>query len=339
MAIVSPHARACDTAAHADWQTQMQQAVSDPLQLLQRLGLESLLPELSASAASQFRLRVPLAYVSRMQHGDSNDPLLRQVLPLTAEMQDVAGFSDDPIADQAHLRVPGLIHKYHGRVLLICTGSCAINCRYCFRRAFPYNDNSISPQHLQAALQYIAADASIHEVILSGGDPLSLANHKLVQLGAALLAIGHVRQLRVHTRLPVVLPDRVDSGLCDWLQTLSQPAVVVLHCNHAREIDASVRAACQRLRATGAMLLNQAVLLRGVNDSCADQIELAHALLGCGVLPYYLHQLDRVSGAAHFLVPDDRAKSIHAGMRAALPGYLLPRLVRDVPGAEAKSPV
>jgi len=337
MAIVSPQAIADRTAASQNWQVQMQHAVSDPRQLLQLLGLEAFERLLSDGAAQQFRMRVPLAYVSRMQHGDIDDPLLRQVLPIHAEMAATAGFSDDPVADLGHLKVPGLIHKYHGRVLLITTGGCAINCRYCFRRAFPYSDNSISKQHLQQCLRYIASDSSITEVIFSGGDPLLLANHKLKQLAAAVLSIPHVTQLRIHTRLPVVLPDRVDHEFCAWLQQLPHPAVIVLHCNHAREIDQHLIAACARLRAAGVVLLNQAVLLRGVNDNTGTQVNLCRALFHSGVLPYYLHQLDKVNGASHFLVDDDSARKIHAGMRAQLPGYLLPRLVRDEPGNTAKS--
>jgi EF-P beta-lysylation protein EpmB len=337
MAIVSPQAIAERPASPQTWQAQMQHAVSDPRQLLQLLGLEAFEHLLSDGATQLFRLRVPLAYVSRMQHGDIDDPLLRQVLPIHAEMEHAAGFSDDPVADLDHLKVPGLIHKYHGRVLLITTGGCAINCRYCFRRTFPYSDNSISKQHLQQCLNYIASDSSISEVIFSGGDPLLLANRKLQQLAAEVLSIPHVTQLRIHTRLPVVLPDRIDQAFCAWLQQLPQPAVNVLHCNHAREIDQHLNAACKRLRATGVTLLNQAVLLRGVNDNTNAQVDLARALLHSGVLPYYLHQLDKVSGASHFLVDDESARNIHAGMQAQLPGYLLPRLVRDEPGKTAKS--
>ena len=337
MAIVSPQASSNQAASVPGWQTQMQQAITDPRHLLGLLGLQSHAHLLSADAAAQFRLRVPRAYVARMRPGDINDPLLRQVLPLHAEMLDMAGFSDDPVADLDYLKAPGLIHKYHGRVLLITTAGCAINCRYCFRRHFPYSDNNINSQHLQQCLRYIAADSSISEVILSGGDPLLLANQKLQQLSAKVLSIPHITQLRLHSRLPVVLPDRVDAGLCAWLQQLPQPVVIVLHCNHAREIDGRMQAACARLRAAGVILLNQAVLLHGVNDSANDQIELARALLHCGVLPYYLHQLDQVAGASHFLVSDSRAKKIHHDMRTALPGYLLPRLVRDEPGAVAKS--
>jgi len=335
MVIVSPPVRLARQTP--DWQQQLQQAISDPLYLLQILKLEHLSHTLSAVAAEQFRLRVPLAYVARMRRGDAHDPLLRQVLPIRDEEVPASGFSDDPVADLGYSKTPGLIHKYHGRVLLIITGGCAINCRYCFRRAFPYSDNSISGEHLQACLRYIADHADIHEVIFSGGDPLLLATHKLQSLAAAVLAIDHVQQLRIHTRLPVVLPDRIDAELCNWISKLPQAPVIVLHCNHANEIDEALTAACQRLRAAGAVLLNQTVLLQGVNDSSTAQIALAQALFQAGVLPYYLHQLDKVTGSSHFLVSDQQALDIHASMRHRLSGYLLPRLVRDEPGKTAKT--
>jgi EF-P beta-lysylation protein EpmB len=232
-----------------------------------------------------------------------------------------------------------VIHKYDGRALLVATGSCAIHCRYCFRRHFPYGDETAAADHWREALDYLRADTSIHEVLLSGGDPLSLAPAKLAELTDALRALPHVRRLRLHTRLPVVLPERVDADLLAWLRGLPWPVAVVVHANHANEIDGAVADALARLRSTGATLLNQAVLLRGVNDDAAVLADLSERLFAAGVLPYYLHQLDRVAGTAHFEVDDARALALHAHLQATLPGYLVPRLVREEPGAPSKTPL
>ena len=232
-----------------------------------------------------------------------------------------------------------MLHKYQGRALLVATGSCAVHCRYCFRRHFPYGEQTAAADRWRAALDYLAADPDIEEVLLSGGDPLSLATPKLAEFTDALAALPRVRRLRLHTRLPVVLPERVDDELLAWLAALPWPVVVVIHANHGNEIDDSVAAALARLRGTGAQVLNQAVLLRGVNDSLPALSDLSERLFAAGALPYYLHQLDRVAGTAHFEVPDERARSLHEGLAASLPGYLVPRLVREVAGAPAKTPL
>jgi EF-P beta-lysylation protein EpmB len=284
-------------------------------------------------------MRVPEGFVARMRRGDANDPLLLQVLPRVAELLDAPGFTRDAVGDLAARAAHGVLHKYAGRALLIATGSCAIHCRYCFRRHFPYAEQTAAANGWQAALAHVRGDASIHELILSGGDPLSLSTAKLAELGEELATIPHVRRLRIHTRLPIVLPERVDAEFSDWLARMRLQRVVVLHANHAREIDAAVAAACTRLRDAGAVLLNQSVLLRGVNASVEVLAELSESLFACGVLPYYLHQLDRVAGAAHFEVDDSTARALHAGLRDRLPGYLVPRLVREVAGAAGKLPV
>jgi len=313
--------------------------VRDPRELLAMLGLGALAGRLSEAAARQFPLRVPRGFIARMRHGDPADPLLRQVLPVLEEDRIVPGFGLDAVGDGAARRGGGLIHKYRGRALLVATGSCAVHCRYCFRRHYPYADDSAAAAGWQEAVALVAADPSLHEVILSGGDPLSLADHKLAELTEALRGIPHVRRLRLHTRLPIVLPERVDAGLLGWLHGLPWPVTIVVHANHANEFDPAVDAAMAALRATGASLLNQAVLLRGVNDSVdalADLCERGHA---AGVLPYYLHQLDRVAGAAHFEVPDGEALALHAGLASRLPGYLVPRLVREIAGEPGKTPL
>jgi EF-P beta-lysylation protein EpmB len=275
-----------------------------------------------------------------MRRGDPHDPLLRQVLPMAQELLAVTGFIHDPVGDLAAMAQPGVLHKYTGRALLVTTGACAIHCRYCFRRHYPYAQAHAGQDSWTPALDHLRADASIHEVILSGGDPLALSDTKLAQLIQALDGIAHLRRLRIHTRLPVVLPARVDGPLLEWLSQGRLSRIIVLHVNHAQELAAAdVVAALATLRRSGATLLNQAVLLRGVNDTAQALVALSEALFSAGVLPYYLHQLDRVQGAAHFEVPDAEALALLAEVRAHLPGYLVPRLVREVAGAPAKLPV
>ena len=321
------------------WQQAWRDAVRDPRELLSMLGLDHLAGSLSDAAAAQFPLRVPRGFVARMRHGDPHDPLLRQVLPILDEDRIVPGFGLDAVGDEQARRGGGVIHKYNGRALLIATGSCAIHCRYCFRRHYPYAEDTAAAAGWRGAVALIADDASIHEVILSGGDPLSLADHKLAELTAALRDIPHLRRLRLHTRLPIVLPERVDAGLLAWLRGLPWPVAIVVHANHANEFDGTVDTAMAALRETGATLLNQAVLLRGVNDSVEALAELCERSHAAGVLPYYLHQLDRVAGAAHFEVDDAAAIALHAALAARLPGYLVPRLVREVAGAPGKTPL
>ncbi len=320
----------------AAWQAQWRDAVREPAELLALLGLEWLGERVSATASRQFALRVPRAFIARMRHGDANDPLLRQVLPLDDEERIVPGFALDAVGDAAAKAADGVIHKYHGRALLIATGSCAVNCRYCFRRHFPYADETAARGGWAQAVAAIADDESIEEVLLSGGDPLSLATGKLAELTDQLAAIPHIKRLRIHTRLPVVLPARVDDELCRWLAALPWPLAVVIHANHANEFDAEVDAALARLRAAGASLLNQAVLLSGVNDSLDALAALSERSFAAGVLPYYLHQLDRVAGAAHFEVDDARALELHRQLAARLSGYLVPKLVREVAGDSGK---
>jgi EF-P beta-lysylation protein EpmB len=322
-----------------DWRWQWRDAIRDPRELLSGLGLEELATRLSGPGAAQFPLRVPRAFAARMRRGDPADPLLRQVLPLLDEEQLSPGFGLDAVGDFAARGAAGVLHKYAGRALLIVTGSCAVHCRYCFRRHFPYAAENAGADRWAGAVEYLRADPSITEVLLSGGDPLSLSNERLHELGEALRRVPQLRRLRIHTRLPVVLPDRVDAGLCRWLGALPWSLAIILHANHANEFDADVDAACARLRASGASLLNQAVLLRGVNDSVDALAQLSERGFEAGVLPYYLHQLDRVQGAAHFEVPDATARQLHAALSARLPGYLVPRLVREIPGEAGKSPL
>lgn len=322
-----------------DWKRLWREAVRDPRELLALVGLPELAARLSDAAAAQFPLRVPRGFVARMRPGDPTDPLLRQVLPLDDEEHIAPGFTLDAVGDAAARAGTGVIRKYRGRALLVTTGSCAVHCRYCFRRHFPYAEETAAAGGWREAVDLIAADPAIEEVILSGGDPLSLATSKLSELTDALATVPHLRRLRIHTRLPVVLPERVDAGLLAWLRALPWPVACVLHANHANEFDAHVDAALARLRSTGAALLNQAVLLRGVNDSVEALAALSMRGWEAGVLPYYLHQLDRVAGASHFEVDDDRARALHRHLSARLSGYLVPRLVREIPGDTGKRPL
>ncbi len=336
MITASPSARLSQPVS--DWRELWRDAITDPAELLQAVGLgerTDLLPPDDAG----FALRVPRGFVARMRRGDPCDPLLLQVLPQRSEHDQVAGYTTDAVGDMAAKTGHGVLHKYHGRALLIASGSCAVNCRYCFRRHFPYGEEIAAASHWHEALAHLRADPSIREVILSGGDPLTLATHKLEELTRGLAELPQVIRLRIHSRLPVVLPERIDDAFVAWLGQLPLQKVVVLHANHPNELDASVDAACARLRDAGASVLNQSVLLRGVNDHADTLVDLSERLFAAGVLPYYLHQLDRVQGTAHFEVSDDTALELQRALRSRLPGYLVPRLVREVAGDAAKRPL
>jgi EF-P beta-lysylation protein EpmB len=329
-----------ESASHKlHWQQLLADAITDPAELCATLGLDPALVAPAFAAAGDFALRVPRGYVARMRRGDPHDPLLLQILPSAAELTTALDFKADPVGDMDSRAAPGLLHKYAGRALLVTTGACAIHCRYCFRRHYPYADESALRHGWQPALDRLRADPSIHEVILSGGDPWSLSDRRLRQLTDALQDLPQIRRVRVHTRYPVVLPERVDTGLLDWLASVSLQKVVVIHANHANEIDEQVGRACTDVARTGATLLNQSVLLAGINDSVAALANLSEALFAARVLPYYLHVLDKVQGASHFDVDEARASELHRELAARLPGYLVPRLVREVAGAPAKTPV
>ena len=336
MITASPHSRLL--SATRDWRALWRDAITDPAELLQAVGLGHRMDLLPADDAG-FALRVPRGFVARMRHNDPTDPLLLQILPQRVEHDQVDGFTIDAVGDMAARTGQGFLHKYDGRALLIASGSCAINCRYCFRRHFPYGEETAAAAQWRDALAQLRADPSIRELILSGGDPLSLATHKLEDLSRGLLELPQVIRLRLHTRLPIVLPERIDAHFLSWLDAIPLQKVVVLHANHANEFDASVDAACANLKAAGATLLNQSVLLRGVNDDADTLAALSERLFAAGVLPYYVHQLDRVQGTAHFEVNDSRALALMDALRARLPGYLVPQLVREVAGDTSKRPL
>lgn len=324
------------TTIRPAWQRELAEAVRDPVELVRLLELPPALLKPARLASRHFPLRVPRAYIARMERGNPDDPLLRQVLPSAAELDAAPGFVTDPVGDLGASTEAGVLHKYYGRVLLITTGACAINCRYCFRRHFPYAQANASTKQWHPALRYIARRPEIEEVILSGGDPLTLTDRRLAQLVAELADIPHIRRLRVHSRLPVVLPARITDEMLSWFGGSRLQAVMVLHANHANELDATVANAVKRLREAGITVLNQTVLLRGINDEATALTRLNRGLFDSGVLPYYLHLLDRVEGASHFEIAPTRARELHRQMAEWLPGYLVPRLVQEIEGAPNK---
>ncbi|OGV40437.1 MAG: EF-P beta-lysylation protein EpmB [Legionellales bacterium RIFCSPHIGHO2_12_FULL_42_9] len=317
------------------WQTTLAEGFASSEALLDFLGLP---PRLACYASErQFKTRVPLGFAQRMKPGDPHDPLLLQVLASPHELDERSDFTPDPLKESIANPLPGLLHKYHGRVLLTLIGTCAVNCRFCFRRHFPYEDNNPGRSGWQAIFDYIRQDSSIHEVILSGGDPLLVTDRMLKEFVTGLTTIQHVKTLRFHTRIPIVLPSRIDESFLDFIKSVSQHVVMVLHCNHSQEINEEVRAACFAMKSAGCVLLNQSVLLRGINDNASVLAQLSECLFDCQVLPYYLHVLDKVSGTSHFDVAEVEVQAIYRALQGVLPGYLLPRLVREIAGEASKT--
>lgn len=319
------------------WQHELRNAFSRPADLLDYLQLDPALPALRYEALKAFPLRVPRGFAERMRKQDPRDPLFLQVWPGMQEAEEAPGFGLDAVGDLHKLKPGGLIHKYHGRALVVATGACAIHCRYCFRKHFPYSDALATRDHWQEALDQLRTDPSIEEVILSGGDPLSLSDDKLAEFAQALEDVPHLRRLRIHTRQPIVLPSRVDGKLLGWLGQGRLTKIMVLHVNHPNELDNQVRIALASLRNLGVSLLNQAVLLRNINDSVETLAQLSEKLIDFGVLPYYLHLLDRVKSAAHFEVQERESLMLMRELSRRLPGYLVPRLAREEAGMPAKT--
>ncbi len=319
------------------WQTSMKRAIRSSVELCQALKID---PQLACSTAEAgFPVFAPLEFVQKMQVGNPRDPLFLQVaagLDENSHENQAHGYYD-AVGDKAAERSPGLLQKYDRRVLMIASGACAIHCRYCFRRHYPYSSAPRGKLAWQASMDLIAADKTLDEVILSGGDPLTLADDSLAWLIESIIAIKHIRRVRIHTRVPVVIPQRICAALLEWVSRCSLPLYFVLHFNHANELDAATHAALSQLRRAGATLLNQAVLLAGINDSFEAQRDLCLGLVDQQVLPYYLHQLDLVQGALHFEVSDVRAREIHAELQSHLPGYAVPKLVREQPGKRSKT--
>ncbi len=331
--------RSAASVESSDWQQLLAGAFRNSDDLLNYLGLPPDSAIRGVAKASGFPVLVPRPYADQMAPGNPDDPLLRQVLTSSEELIQAPGFVSDPLEEAAANKTPGIIHKYRGRVLLLAASGCAVNCRYCFRRHFPYSDNRLSRAQWQQALSYIKNDPTITEVILSGGDPLMLQDAALRELINHCEAIPHVKRLRIHTRLPVVIPQRLTDALISMLSDSRLQASIVLHINHANELSNAHRPALDALRRGGVALLNQSVLLKNVNNDFVVLSELSERLFEFGIMPYYLHLLDRVAGAHHFEVAEDEAVKLHRSLLNHLPGYLVPRLVREVAGQESKAPI
>lgn len=319
------------------WQTALDESLKKPEELLSQLGLIRHLDIADGNIIKQFPLRVTQSYINKMRYGDPDDPLLRQVFPLINENIDVKNFITDPVGDHMAIIAPGILQKYYGRTLLITTGACAIHCRYCFRRYFPYGDSNPLASKWISTLQLIDANNSIHEVILSGGDPLILTNYKLAQIINDIEKIKHVKRIRIHTRMPIVLPERIDSNLLKLISASRLQIIMVIHSNHANEIDQEVANSLKLLQITECQLLNQSVLLKDVNNNIQSLYNLSERLSEVNVIPYYLHLLDRVRGASHFNVSEQQGIELINQLRTLLPGYLVPRLVRELQGEDSKT--
>ncbi|MDX6019657.1 EF-P beta-lysylation protein EpmB [Scandinavium sp. V105_16] len=333
------HIVTLNTPSREDWLSQLADVITDPDELLRLLNVDADENLLAGREARRlFPLRVPRAFAARMEKGNPRDPLLLQVLTSQQEFVAAPGFSTDPLEEQ-HSVVPGLLHKYRNRALLLVKGGCAVNCRYCFRRHFPYADNQGNKRNWQVALDYIAAHPELDEIIFSGGDPLMAKDHELTWLLDALEAIPHIKRLRIHSRLPIVIPARITEGLAERFAVSSLQILLVNHVNHAQEIDDEFRLAMRKLKMAGVTLLNQSVLLRGVNDNAQTLADLSNALFDAGVMPYYLHVLDKVQGAAHFMVSDEEARAIMRDLLTRVSGYMVPKLAREIGGEPSKTPL
>jgi EF-P beta-lysylation protein EpmB len=322
-----------------NWQPLLAQAIRDPEALIDYLELPKKPFYNALQAHKNHRLLAPLGYLDKIQKGNWDDPLLKQILPSEDEILEVKGYVSDPVGDLNASLASGILQKYHGRALIITTGTCAVHCRYCFRKEYPYSDIKSATNNWQQVIKTISNDPSLHEVILSGGDPLILSDQRLSSLCQQLAAIPHVNILRFHSRIPVVLPQRIDTNFLHWFSALPVKKVMVIHANHANEIDALVGDKLRALGNTGALILNQSVLLKGVNDSVEALENLSQQLFHYQTLPYYLHLLDKVTGTAHFDIPQQQALILMEQLRNRLPGYLVPKLVREVSGKRSKSPI
>ncbi len=325
-------------AVEHNWQKELAFSFTNPEELLSYLQLPVNAYLEDSKARRLFPMRVPRHFASLMEKGNPDDPLFRQVMPLKDEFVVTPGFSEDPL-EEHDTAARGLLHKYKSRALLIVRGGCAVNCRYCFRRHFPYADNSISKSQWEDTLHYLRRHDEINEVIFSGGDPLMAKDTQLKWLAEQIADIPHINRLRIHTRLPVVLPTRIDPDFTTWFTNLPLQRIMVLHINHANEISEPLRERLRSLQQAGITLLNQAVLLKGINDTADAQAALNEAVFEAGILPYYLHVLDKVQGAGHFYVSDEAATELMAEVIRRLPGFLVPKLVREIGGQPGKTPI
>lgn len=283
-----------------------------------------------------FPLNLPLRLAQKMAKGTLDDPLFKQFVPLQKELIETSFFKADPVCDKSFLKQKKLLKKYEGRVLLLCTSACAMHCRYCFRQNFPYETDEKS---FHEELKWIEKHLSVHEVILSGGDPLSLSDEKLEKILLPLASMSHIHRIRFHTRFPIAIPERIDKGFLKLIKQLPQQLYFVIHCNHPKELDAEVFNCLKSLQKTGSVVLNQSVLLKGVNDKLDTLVELSRQLINGGVIPYYLHQLDQVKGAAHFEVPVAKGRLLIKKMTQLLSGYAIPKYVKEIAGELNKTPL
>lgn len=319
------------------WSQHLSSALTSLPELIQHLGLPPSMAEQGVEAHETFKLLVPRPYLSRIQHGNPNDPLLVQILPSASEMLAVTGYSKDPLEEADHNPQKAIVHKYKRRLLVITTGTCAVNCRYCFRRHFPYGDNQLAQTEWDSVIDYLKAHPEVNEVILSGGDPLMMKDALLADKVRKLEALPQIKRLRIHSRLPVVIPQRVCQAMLDWIKASRLDIIMVWHINHANEVDEYVIQAAQRLKQQGVTLLNQGVLLKGVNDTVGAQVDLSETVFKAGLMPYYMFTLDPVEGAAHFDISVEDAQRLMGKVAAELPGYLVPRLAKEIPGEAAKT--
>ena len=323
-----------------NWQSQLSDLITDPLELLNVLQLSSeQLLSGAINASEQFKLRVPRAFVAKMQLGNPLDPLLLQVLPHHLELEEHPEFVTDPLGEEAANQMPGVLHKYQSRFLLTLTGACAIHCRYCFRRHFPYQENLPKNEDWLKIKHYIEQNPSINEVILSGGDPLTLSNRKLALWIERLSSLDQIKIVRIHSRVPIVIPNRLDEEFISILKNSRLRIIVVIHSNHASELDDYTCSKLLQLSLHHITVLNQVVLLKGVNDSAQSLTELSYRLFEARVMPYYLHVLDKVKGAQHFDLRSSQIDQIYNDVLASLPGYLVPKLVREIAGEKNKTPL
>jgi EF-P beta-lysylation protein EpmB len=323
---------------HSNWQKELANVVTCPKKLVEMLGLEAHFTEKDLEARRLFPMRVPQPFINKMRFGDPNDPLLLQVLPQHQEFITQIGYNKDPLEEQQSA-IPGLLHKYRSRVLVMFKTGCAVNCRYCFRRHFPYQDNQVNKQALLEVIKYLKSHSHVNEVILSGGDPLMAKDNAISWFLEQLEQLPQIKRLRIHSRLPVVIPARITLELCERFKASPLKIIFVNHINHGNEIDDDFENAMQMLKQANVTLLNQAVLLKGINDTVEAQVALSEKLFEADILPYYLHLLDKVEGASHFDMSEEAALNLMAGMLAELPGFLVPKLVREIGGKTSKTPI
>ena len=323
---------------NAAWQKALQNIITSPENLLDRLQLDKNIYLAAAQKVCRlFGLKVTESFVERMEKKNPFDPLLLQILPLHLELNNIKNYSPDPLQEKKFNPIPGLLHKYNSRVLITLTGHCAVHCRYCFRRSFPYHENNAGKNNWNAMFAYISQYPDINEIILSGGDPLSAPDKLLSAFGEKILACSQLKTLRIHSRLPIVLPERITSGFIHWLKNFPLKKVLVLHINHPNEINTAVISKIQALKKADITLLNQSVLLKNINNNIIILNQLSEKLFSAGILPYYLHLPDKVQGTAHFKVSESQAKSLIKSLQEMLPGYLVPKLVKEVPGEKHKT--